>query len=1299
MSKVRLFGHSLLWLFTVSIAVLAVLVVGVRFVLTDVASYKNDLEVYLSQQLGGQVHLQDMSAKMDGFKPQLSLTGITLDELNKPAKTLSIGEIRVSFNPLGFITGHIVPSQIIIVNTSIKIKRFADGHVSIDGLSSDKKDENTSGDFSWLLEGEKFEVVNSQITWQDDMLDLPDVSLNSAHIIFQNNGQEHALKVTAKLPEETGGEFVLAINLMGDVLSTNDWQAKGYFKGKGIDVAKHLSRLKIDGLSINQGEGDIELWSTWEAARLSQVKGNVLVRKAHLKQDGKELDVTNVTGNFDWQKTLNGWKIKAQDFAYETKANTQEKSQFSAKYSAGKDGDLSIKASAQGIDLAAISDLLQHSTILGSEPATLLDELNVRGLLKELNVSINSNADSMLWAACGALQGFSSDVHKTVPAINNFTGEGCSTQDEGWLSIDTNKGSAHFKNLFREPILVDKMAGQLTWTHNNDAWVINSDYISLNSPHISTQLRINMRFPEGGQSPTIDLQSIFGQADARFTSLYLPVGIMNKGLVDWLGAAFVEGQTKGGGLLLKGQLSDFPYRQKAGLFQVLFSTKGVQLHYADQWPDVMGAAANIEFKNEGMSIIGSQGIISGNKTDYVLVDIADFKRNKYLNISGKIDGDISGLYTFFKQSPIKEHVGTLLDHSAVSGPAIIDLNIQVPLEKKLNTKVSATARILGGALSLPDVDLVISHIQGEFNYGAEGLSGQSIKAQLLEQKLEVDITDKKNSTVILAKGQMHVASVAKKYPSDLWQYISGNSLANIKVSLPHSGLTGGGSSTITVNSNLKGIAVDLPEPAGKQKNTIIPSKVEISLGEKSLPIKVSYGNEIKAKIQFSESSSQKLSFEKADIHFGKTEASLPATPGVSLSGTLDKLDVKSWINVISAEQKSSVSPTIFNQFKLHIKKLNWLDAAFDELRVMGRHKDSAWSGEVGSPLVVGRYHVPDNLTAGNKISLELETLTIPSNEEQTLSNKESPVSPSDVPNIDITSKQFFIGESELGQLELRLRQKENGMIIESLSLKSDRDDFQADGAWEVSGKQSATALKGRLNSQSLGLLLKDTELTSKLKDAPVDIYFDLNWPGEPQAFSKEHLNGYAEATSGQGRLLDVEPGIGRIFGLLSLSTLQRRLQLDFSDLVQKGLSFDKIKGRVVILDGEAQTNRFYLESPSARLDFQGKVSLANEELDQIITVTPKTTESLPLAGAIAGGPLVGAAVFIAQKIAGKTVNKLVGYQYRVTGPWKDPKIKQISQPGGKIFGMMDNVLSPVFNAAVGQLPFSKPVLAVDTGND
>lgn len=1285
MSKVRLFGHSLLWVFTVSISILALLIVAARFFLAEVPVYKNDLEVYMSEEIGADVQIAGLSAKMDGFQPQLSLVGVTLDELDNQTNTLSIGEIRLSFNPFDFVTGDIKPTQITIVDSAIKIQRFADGHLSIVGLSSDKEDGDSSGDFSWLLEGGRFEVLDSQIIWQDDLRDLPDVTLNKAHILFQNDGQEHALQVTANMPKETGGSFILSINVTGDVLSTTDWHAKGYFKAKEINVDKYLARLKIEKLSIKQGEGDIELWSTWEAAKLSQVEGNVLVKKASLEQNGDELNVSNFSGQFAWKKILNGWSLQAKDFAFKTEDTAQDKSQFHVQYRAEKEDILSISAAANGINLEAISNVLQYSKVLDEQSISLLNDIKVNGLLNNATVLVNRKADSTLWASCGELEGFSSQAHQLFPEVNNFSGMGCSTQDKGWLELGVNKGAVHFKNLFRDPIIVDKLEGQLIWSHRENGWLINSDYINLNSPHIATQTRVNIQLPDNDESPFVDLQTNFGQANSRFVSRYLPVGIMDEDVVKWLDTAFISGDIKGGGLLFKGSLSSLPYRQKDGVFQVLLGAESVQLHYADNWPDVLGVSADIEFKNEGMNIDGYKGSISGNEIDHVTVNIEDFKTDKYLHISGQIKDEISGLYTFFKQSPLNESVSALLKHSTISGPSIVDLNLDVPLREKLQTKITAKARLQKSTLVFPNLDIFIKDIQGDINYDARGLSGESIRGSLLGETLDVDIKAEKNSTVIIGKSQLNIANISKKFSSDLWKYINGSSSANIKVELPHTGLTGSGASTVTLSSDLKGVGVDLPMPIGKLKNTLKPMEIMVKLGDKSLPIKASYGDQVKTYFLLNENATNKLELEKADIHFGTTKAVLPTTQGIKLSGTMKVLNIAEWKKVLEIEASAPVSRSTVNQFNLNIEELNWLDATFDNVHVTGQHKNSTWSGEVSSSDILGRYNVPDSLDGGSKISLDLEMLKIPSNEKQAYSDKKSPVSPNDVPNIDITSKEFFIGRSKLGSLELQLRQKGRGMVVQKLSLKSARDDFKASGAWEVNNGQSITGMNGRLISKSLGSLLKDTDITKKLKDAPVDVYFDLNWPGEPQDFSKENLSGYAEIKSGQGRLLDVEPGIGRVFGLLSLSTLQRRLQLDFSDLVQKGLSFDKIKGRLNLLNGEAKTNRFYLESPSARLDFQGEISLANEEMNQLITVTPKTTESLPLAGAIAGGPLVGAAVYIVQKIAGKTVNQLVGYQYRVTGPWSDPKIKQISKPGGKIFGMMGNVLTPVFDVTLGQI--------------
>ena len=59
------------------------------------------------------------------------------------------------------------------------------------------------------------------------------------------------------------------------------------------------------------------------------------------------------------------------------------------------------------------------------------------------------------------------------------------------------------------------------------------------------------------------------------------------------------------------------------------------------------------------------------------------------------------------------------------------------------------------------------------------------------------------------------------------------------------------------------------------------------------------------------------------------------------------------------------------------------------------------------------------------------------------------------------------------------------------------------------------------------------------------------------------------------------------------------------------------------------------------------------------------TSSLPLAGAIAGGPAVGAALLVAERLLGdklEQVSRFTHTHYAVTGPWSDPVFTKIDLP-------------------------------------
>jgi len=93
-----------------------------------------------------------------------------------------------------------------------------------------------------------------------------------------------------------------------------------------------------------------------------------------------------------------------------------------------------------------------------------------------------------------------------------------------------------------------------------------------------------------------------------------------------------------------------------------------------------------------------------------------------------------------------------------------------------------------------------------------------------------------------------------------------------------------------------------------------------------------------------------------------------------------------------------------------------------------------------------------------------------------------------------------------------------------------------------------------LSAEDLGQLLDAFGFTGMIAGGTTGVEFKGQWQGSPGAFSLARAEGKLEGKVGQGRILEVNPGAGRFFGLLSLSAIPRRLSLDFSDFFKSGFS-------------------------------------------------------------------------------------------------------------------------------------------------
>jgi uncharacterized protein YhdP len=139
-----------------------------------------------------------------------------------------------------------------------------------------------------------------------------------------------------------------------------------------------------------------------------------------------------------------------------------------------------------------------------------------------------------------------------------------------------------------------------------------------------------------------------------------------------------------------------------------------------------------------------------------------------------------------------------------------------------------------------------------------------------------------------------------------------------------------------------------------------------------------------------------------------------------------------------------------------------------------------------------------------------------------------------------------------------------------------------------------------------------------------------------------------------------------VLGLFSVAALPRRLGLDFKDLTDKGLAFDSVHGDFELRDGNAYTSNLLLRGPAAEIGIAGRTGLATRDYDQTAIVTGNLGASPALAGALAGGPVVGAAVLLFSQVFKEPLKGITRGYYRITGPWDNPTVERVDASAIKV---------------------------------
>jgi uncharacterized protein (TIGR02099 family) len=835
----------------------------------------------------------------------------------------------------------------------------------------------------------------------------------------------------------------------------------------------------------------------------------------------------------------------------------------------------------------------------------------------------------------------------------------------GYLHLDSAHASLRLPAVFPATLDLTNLAGVVHWQRYADLFRIESRQLGVESGELGLLARWQLDWPYETARPWLDMQLSVDDFPLTQVRNYLPEKIMRPKAVAWLKRALVAGTATNTRVLLQGRLDQMPFDHQEGKFEARFDVEDVVLNYHPDWGQLDEMDGSALFAGRGMQITGTSGRIQDSPVKRVVAAIKDLKK-PWLQIEGTVGGTLPGMLEYTGNSPLGKRFGGFIERLDTGGDARLQLDMDIPLLPSLGKlRVKGVVALDDNDLILKEEDIRFTDIQGILRFTQKGLSADKLQARLLDRPALVSVSqqgaDGHSKTVVDIQGKLEFTKLFPELAM-LAPYIKGMSEWHALLEIKNQLRPGQHALELQLRSDLQGVTIDLPQPFTKKAAESRDLRLVGVPGQESrYPLTISYGDLVNASVLLV---ANKRGVSKAEVRFGGGIAQLPDRQEIHLSGRLDELDLGQWVSLFSANTGGD-----------HKVPALTVDLAVDRflltgMQVKGISAESRmpdpWHfqlrGEGASGWV--RWVFADRAKPA-RLMANLQRLVLMGQETNQDSESSAPVQPNTLPDMDISIDALNWSQRELGSIKLFGKRSRYGISFETLEMHSKAIGFKGQGAWLAIDGQQSTRFNAAIDGGELGELTDLLGTGSAIKGGKLNGDIVANWSGSPADFSLATVEAEFDLRAEDGRLLSVDKGgAGKLLSLFSLNSLQRRLTLDFTDVFKEGFSFDKMQGRFVVTEGNAFTDDFTIKGTSATIEVSGRTGLVAKDYDQRVTVIPQVSSTLPIAGAIAGGPVVGAAVFLADKLVGDKFNRMTRVRYQVSGSWDDPVYRRLDYKSG-----------------------------------
>ncbi|MGR8933083.1 MAG: YhdP family protein [Gammaproteobacteria bacterium] len=1240
----------------------ALALTGIRLLLPEINAYRSELEAKVGEVLGTPVKIGRLRAHLSGFRPELILADIRVTAVSGSEPAIRLQEIHLEVDLLESILSRRFLSvmQVTLVGAKLGVMRNADGSLAVTGL------KNGGAPPLWLLQGRDYRVLHSEVTWRSEKDDAPPLVFSDVDILIANHYADNRrqIHVLLDLPHALGHTLRLSLDTTGNIFAPGGINGRLFAAGEGIKPAGWSAAHLPGNFKAVAGTVDFKLWSDWHQSRMTTLWGDMRLKDAKLLGVAHDaLDVKALATLFHWRRGEDNWQLQVKDLLVDAGALQWRNETFSVQaVSAGSDNR--VRRIGGYIPHLNVADFCRLALFFAQRevfPEHLLQQLNPVGTLR--NVAFYLEPDEQRYAVRGEFEQLGWSAAGRIPAVRKLSGTLKGSEQGGIIRLDTQNGQIDFTDVFRATLPLSRLTGVVHWRQTLQQWELSGPALELDTPDFETINRFSLRIPKGSEPVFIDLQTAFGNLKNVAQAVkYLPSKIMDADLVAWLDHALVGGRVESGAVLLHGLLNDYPFAGHQGVFEALFTAQELELNMHPQWPNVKGITADVQFFQDALQADIRSGESEGLHVEHATASIASLENSDHVRLKGMVRGTLQKGMEYLRKTPLRATVDPALEFIAPRGTSDVDLDLLIALTASAADKVDGTVHLQNAELTVLPPNIGVRAIQGELRFNEQGIAAENLTARVFGSKVAADIFQSGEQTVVRLDGRLAANKLAALFPSPYWRALQGQTDYLLRLVFP---AAGGQPAGFEFSSDLQGLAVDLPGALRKTVQQPRLLRAECGFSEDTLmPVLVHYGDELQAAISIDKRNGKLFSADVLLTQSGRKErAEFSVQPGITVGVKRASFDIDPWFETVQQQGSHASIPDMLRKINIETPRLRWQNTDLGPLALDLQRLGGRWQGTIDSRFASGNISAPQRFSHTEKLVLDLQTLNLAPFAAMQLQGEAS-LSPLQLPALQINSRKVLWRSVDLGALNLRADATANGLDFKTLELRAADQKVQLSGRWQAGGKQSFSEAKGVWRSDALGKFLAQADILQDVQDTPAQIDFTLHWTGAPYQASFSNLQGIADVRLGEGRVQGIDPGIGRVLGILALDQWKRRLQLDFSDAYAEGLTYNRITGRFELAGGYAYTDNLVIEAVPARIEIKGKTGLVSRDWDQLVIVTPKTSAALPIAGTIAGKLITGAASLLAEPSVVEELTHFASSAYTVKGIWGAADIMPLHESDG-----------------------------------